>query len=277
MRDYQVQTFFDILVRQCLLFYNVTNLYDGVSTLNIVEIKNMSMQYRLQKERITSLKEYLVKFVQRKLQSNKFWVLNDINLNILKNESLALFGHNGAGKSTLLKLIAGVVQPTKGKVLTKGSIAPLINLGAGFDMELTAHDNIYISCAVLGFSKKEIQKKYDSIVEFAEVRQFLDVPLKNFSSGMVAKLGFAVASDSPADIFIVDEVLSVGDTRFQQKCRDRVQEIRKTGTTFIFVTHDLDTASNMCHKGLWLNSGRIVEYGDIDLVCQSYSQSQVDS
>ena len=237
----------------------------------------MSMQYRLQKERITSFKEYLVKLVQGKLKTNKFWVLNDINVNILKGESLALFGHNGAGKSTLLKLIAGVLNPTKGKVSVHGSIAPLINLGAGFDMDLTAHDNIYISSAVLGFSRKEINRKYDRIVEFAEAKDFLDVPLKNFSSGMVAKLGFAVASDSPADVFIVDEVLSVGDTRFQQKCKDRIYDIRKSGTTFIFVTHDLNTASNMCHKGLWLNGGHMMQYGDVDEVCKAYSLSQTDT
>jgi len=233
----------------------------------------MSMQYRLQKERITSLKEYMIKLVQGKLQTNKFWVLKNINVNILKNESLALFGHNGAGKSTLLKIIAGVANPTKGKIVVKGSIVPLINLGVGFDMDLTAHENIYISCAVLGFSKKEIQKKYDRIVEFAEVKNFLDVPLKNFSSGMTSKLGFAVASDSPADIFIVDEVLSVGDVKFQAKCRDRIQDIRKSGTTFIFVTHDANSAVNMCQKGLWLEHGCMIKYGDVDEVSRAYAES----
>ncbi|MDR1138794.1 MAG: ABC transporter ATP-binding protein [Clostridiales bacterium] len=244
---------------------------------NIIEINNVSMQYRLQKERITSIKEYLVKLFSGKLESNKFWVLKDIDCSVHKNESLALLGHNGAGKSTLLKLIAGVIRPTKGTVYSHGTIAPLINLGAGFDMELTAHDNIYISCAVLGFTKSEIKKKYDSIVDFAEMKDFLDVPLKNFSSGMVAKLGFAVASDSPADIFIVDEVLSVGDQRFQAKCFDRIQYIRKKGTTFIYVTHDINMAANMCCKGLWLNHGRMMQYGDVDTVCNAYTNSQKDA
>ncbi|MDR3021949.1 MAG: ABC transporter ATP-binding protein [Clostridiales bacterium] len=242
--------------------------------MNIVEIKNMSMQYRLQNQRIESLKEYVIKFLKRQLSINKFWALKDITLNIKKGESLALVGHNGAGKSTLLKLIAGAMKPTKGTICTRGSVAPLINLGVGFDMELTAHENIFLSCAVLGFSKKEILKKYDKIVEFSELKDFLNVPVKNFSSGMVSKLGFAIASDSTADIFIVDEVLSVGDTRFQAKCADRIKQIRKSGTTFIYVTHSIESAAEMCQKGMWLQRGEVLQYGDIEEVCNAYKASQ---
>lgn len=243
--------------------------------MNIVEITNMSMQYRLQNERIDTLKDYLVKFFKRQLKSNKFWALKDINVEIKKNESLALVGHNGAGKSTLLKLISRVMQPTKGHIKTRGTIAPLINLGVGFDGEMTAHENIYLSSAMLGFSRKEIKKKYDSIVEFAEIKDFLDVPVKNFSSGMMAKLGFAIASDTPRDVFIVDEVLGVGDARFQEKCKDRINQIKKTGTTFIFVTHSASQAQEICQKALWLNKGEMVEYGDIDKVVHNYMQTQI--
>ena len=188
-------------------------------------------------------------------------------------ESLALIGVNGSGKSTLLKVIAGVMEPTRGTVQVNGSIAPMIELGAGFDMELTARENIFLNGAVLGHDEKFMAEHFDSIIDFAELRDFVDVPVKNFSSGMIARLGFAIATEVPADLLIVDEVLAVGDFRFQEKCRERMQKMLSGGTTLLFVSHSAAQVRELCQKALWLEHGKIKAYGLADEVCKEYENA----
>ena len=236
----------------------------------VVEVNHVSMLFNLANERVDSLKEYFIRLIKRKLHYKEFWVLNDINFAVKKGESIGLVGNNGAGKSTLLKLIAGVLEPTKGAIKTKGILAPLINLGAGFDMEATARDNIFLNGAVLGFSRKEMQEKYDSIVRFSELENYMNVPLKNFSSGMLARLGFAIAVDVDPDILLVDEVLEVGDNNFRLKCAKRINELKQKGTTIILVSHDLNKIKTMCTHALWLKNGRIFKYGTSKTVCDAY-------
>lgn len=236
----------------------------------IIEVNHVSMLFNLAAEKVDNLKEYFIRLIKRKLHFKEYWVLNDINVAVKRGESLGLIGNNGAGKSTLLKLIAGVLEPTKGKITTKGVIAPLINLGAGFDMEASAKDNIYLNGAILGFSKKEMQEKFDSIVEFSELKDYMQVPLKNFSSGMLARLGFAIAVAVEPDILIVDEVLEVGDNNFKLKCQNKINELKQRGVTFIIVSHDIYKIKTMCTHALWLKNGRIHEYGKATTVAEHY-------
>ena len=202
----------------------------------------------------------------------KFLALQNINLEVKAGESLALIGVNGSGKSTLLKVIAGVLEPTRGTVQVNGSIAPMIELGAGFDMELTARENIFLNGAVLGHDEKFLTEHFDSIIDFAELRDFVDVPVKNFSSGMVARLGFAIATEVPADLLIVDELLSVGDFRFQEKCHERMQKMLSGGTTLLFVSHSAAQVRELCKDALWLEHGKIKAYGPADEVCKEYEK-----
>lgn len=238
----------------------------------VVSVKNVDMEFNLASEQLNSLKEYFLKLAKGELHFQKFLALQNINLEVKAGESLALIGVNGSGKSTLLKVIAGVMEPTRGTVQVRGSIAPMIELGAGFDMELTARENIFLNGAVLGHDEKFMAEHFDSIIDFAELRDFVDVPVKNFSSGMVARLGFAIATEVPADLLIVDEVLAVGDFRFQEKCRERMQQMLSGGTTLLFVSHSAAQVRELCKKALWLEHGKIKAYGPADEVCKEYEK-----
>lgn len=236
----------------------------------MIEVKNVSMVFNLATERVDTLKEYILKIIKHQLMMQKFYALHNINLEIKRGEAVALIGVNGSGKSTLLKVIAGVLHPTTGSVLVRGSIAPMIELGAGFDMELTARENIFLNGAVLGYGHKFMEEHFQSIIDFAELQNFVDVPVKNFSSGMVARLGFAIATEIKADVLIVDEVLSVGDFRFQEKCKRRMEELMSGGTTLLFVSHSTEQVRQLCQKAVWLKSGDIVKLGEVNAVCDAY-------
>ena len=228
------------------------------------------MVFNLATEKVDSLKEYVLKLLKRELIMQEFYALRNINLDVEAGDSVALIGVNGSGKSTLLKIIAGVIHPTKGSVSVVGSIAPMIELGAGFDPELTARENVFLNGAVLGHDRKFMEAHFDSIIDFAELWDFVDVPVKNFSSGMVARLGFAIATEIKADVLIVDEVLSVGDFHFQEKCEQRMAEMMSGGTTLLFVSHNTRQVRALCRKAAWLDKGRLMMYGDVDEVCDAY-------
>ena len=237
---------------------------------SIISVKNVSMVFNMATEKVDSLKEYVLKLLKRELMMQEFYALRDVSLEIERGDSVALIGANGSGKSTLLKVIAGVMHPTKGSVAVRGSIAPMIELGAGFDPELTARENVFLNGAVLGHSRKFMEEHFNSIIDFAELWEFVDVPVKNYSSGMVARLGFAIATEIRADILIVDEVLAVGDFRFQEKCKQRMAEMMSGGTTLLFVSHSIEQVRQLCKKALWLKKGRIQMYGDVNDVCNAY-------
>lgn len=236
----------------------------------MITVKDVSMVFNLATERVDTLKEYVLKLAKHQLMVQKFYALRDINLEIERGEAVALIGVNGSGKSTLLKVIAGVLHPTTGSVQVHGSIAPMIELGAGFDPELTARENIFLNGAVLGHGRKFMEAHFQSIVDFAELWDFVDVPVKNFSSGMVARLGFAIATEIKADVLIVDEVLSVGDFRFQEKCKKRMEEMMSGGTTLLFVSHSTEQVRQLCQKAVWLKKGNIAMFGDVNSVCDAY-------
>ena len=238
---------------------------------NVVEVRNVSMHFNLMEERVDSIKEYILKLLKGKLLYNDFIALKDISFDIQKGDILGLVGFNGAGKSTLLKILAGVLQPTTGTVKVKGKIAPLIEVGAGFDPELTARENVYLNGAILGYSREFLESKFDEIIDFAELKDFVDVPVKNFSSGMYARLGFSIATMVKPDILIVDEVLSVGDFRFQEKCEKRIQTMIRDGVTIILVSHDIHLIQRLCNKAIWLEHGIIKDVGSSEEICKQYS------
>lgn len=214
----------------------------------MVEVSNVSVKFHLSRERIDSIKEYIIKKIKNQIEYDEFMALQDVSLTVEKGESVALIGLNGCGKSTLLKTVAGVLKPFKGSVRVYGTVAPLIELGAGFDHDLTARENVFLNGAILGYDRKSMEKHYEDIVEFSELRDFMDVPIKNFSSGMLARLAFAIATIGTPDILIVDEVLSVGDFRFQQKCEKRIQQMMKKDTSILFVSHSIDQVKKLCTK-----------------------------
>lgn len=235
-----------------------------------VEIENLSIQFHKSTERIDSFKEYLIKIAKRDLSYEKFWALKDVSLSINRGETVGIIGLNGSGKSTLLKVIAGVLKPAEGSVRVNGSVAPLIELGAGFDPDLSARENIFLNGAVLGHSRKRMQELFEEIIEFAELREFLDVPLKNYSSGMQARLGFAIATSVTPDVLIVDEVLGVGDYQFQEKCHRRMERIISSGATVLFVSHSIEQVKQICSRAIWLKNGRVVMDGEVNQVCDEY-------
>lgn len=236
----------------------------------VIEAKDIAMRFNLAQEKTDTIKEYILKLVSGKLMFNEFYALKQVGFTIEKGEAVALIGRNGSGKSTLLKVIAGVLMPTMGSLKIRGSIAPLIELGAGFDPDLTARENIFLNGAVLGYNKQYMREHFDSIVDFAELWDFIDVPVKNFSSGMIARLGFAIATEVKADILIVDEVLSVGDFAFQQKCFERMDQLLNKNTTLIFVSHDIETVKKLCTRAIWLDRGKVIADGPAEEVCAQY-------
>ena len=236
----------------------------------IIEVRDVSMRFNLATEKNDTIKEYIVKLIKHQLMFNEFYALKNINLTVNRGDSVALIGVNGSGKSTLLKCIAGVMSPSQGSITVRGSIAPLIELGAGFDMDLTARENIYLNGAVLGYDRKFMDEHFSSIVDFAELWEFIDVPVKNFSSGMVARLGFAIATEVKADILVVDEVLSVGDYRFQEKCKERIAGLLSGGTTLLFVSHSAEQVRELCKIAVWLNKGEMQALGETEDVLDAY-------
>ncbi len=240
--------------------------------MNMIEVNNVSMRFNLAREKSESLKEYFLQMVQGKLMFDEFYALRNVSFNVEKGDFFGLIGLNGSGKSTLLKVISGVYKPTEGCTRVHGTIAPLIELGAGFDMDLTARENIYLNGTVLGFTPAYIREKFDDIVEFSELRDFLDVPLKNYSSGMIARIGFAIATITQPDVLIADEILSVGDFLFQQKCEARMNELLSRGATVILVSHSIEQIERNCNKVAWLEKGHLKMVGDTETVCSAYKQ-----
>lgn len=235
-----------------------------------ISVDNVTVRFNMASERIDSLKEYFVKLVRRELMFREFLALKDVSFEVKRGESWGIVGTNGSGKSTLLKLICGILKPYKGKVSINGSIAPLIELGAGFDPELTAYENIFLNGAVLGYDEKFMREHYDEIVDFAELKDFMDMPLKNYSSGMAARLGFSIATMVKPDILICDEVLAVGDVAFQKKCKERMSQMIDSGTTLLFVSHDMDSVRQICDKAIWLDKGKVAAKGDSKSVVDQY-------
>lgn len=238
---------------------------------NVIEVENVSMDFYRRDEKVDNLKEFFVRFLRGKLERRKERILDNISFELKKGESIALIGHNGAGKSTLLKIISDIIKPTEGEVRTHGVIAPLLNLGAGFDFEATGKENIYLNGAILGYSKKELERKYQEIVEFSELEDHINVPLKNYSSGMVARLGFAIAIDVEPQILLVDEILSVGDENFRRKCADKIDELRRKGVSFVIVSHNMDQVKRLCQKALWIENSHVMGYGEVNDICAQYS------
>lgn len=239
-----------------------------------VALRNVTVRYQLPSERITSLKEYVVRrLTARRTTVTNFYALRHVDLEVRKGEAIGLVGKNGAGKSTLLKIVARVMTPTSGQVVVHGSIAPLIELGAGFHAELTGRENIFINGAMLGFSQRQMQRKFDSIVAFAELDTFIDSPIRTYSSGMIARLGFSIVASADPDILIIDEALSVGDEAFQAKCIARMNEFRRNGVTIFFVTHTMSKVKELCPTSAWIDGGHIRHIGPTDEVIQLYRQS----
>ena len=254
----------------------------------IVKVEDVSIKFSLASEKFDGFKEYFIQRVKKKITYQDFWALQDVSFEVYKGETLGLIGVNGSGKSTMLKIIAGVMKPTCGSVKTSGVIAPLIELGAGFDFDLTAKENVFLNGTLLGYtreyleehyeeighSKKFMAEHFDEIVEFAGIEKFLDSPIKNFSSGMKARLGFAVATVVKPDVLIVDEVLSVGDFHFQQKCEARINRMKENGATILFVSHNMEQVRNLCSRIVWLEHGRVHSIGDADELCREYQEAE---
>ena len=236
----------------------------------IIEATDVTMRFNLAKEKTDSIKEYLLKMLSGKLHFNEFFALKNISFQINRGDAVALIGKNGSGKSTMLKIHAGVMCPTQGQVAVRGTVAPLIELGAGFDMDLTARENVYLNGAILGHDRAFMDRHMEEIISFSELENFVDVPLKNFSSGMVARLGFAIATVIRADILIVDEVLAVGDFKFQEKCKAKIAELLSGGATLLFVSHSIEQVKQLCTKAIWLDGGEMKAYADTESVCARY-------
>lgn len=236
----------------------------------MVDVDHVTIRFNLSSQKVDNLKEYLVKLMKRELMFQEFLAVKDVSFQVRAGEAWGLIGVNGSGKSTMLKAISGIMKPYKGTITVNGSVAPLIELGAGFDPECTARENIFLNGCVLGHSEKFMQEHFDEIVDFAELHQFLDSPLKNYSSGMKARLGFSVATMVKPDILIVDEILSVGDYKFKQKCMKRMDELLDGGTTLLYVSHSIDEVKRLCDHALWIDKGVAKMQGEVDEVCDAY-------
>lgn len=236
----------------------------------MIKAKNVSVKYLMTYDRIKSMKEYLVQMVKGKIKYEEFWALKNISFEVKKGEVLGIIGHNGAGKSTLLKVISGILKPTEGSVQVNGTVVPMLELGSGFDFDLTGRENVFLNGAILGYSEQFLKEKYEEIVEFSELGQFIDVPLRNYSSGMVMRLAFSIATVVQPDILIVDEILAVGDAEFQAKSKKRMLELMGGGTTVLFVSHSLEQIREMCNQVIWLDHGQKKLYGDASEICDMY-------
>lgn len=239
----------------------------------VIEVKDVGMEFNLSQEKVDNLKEYVIKLLKRELLFQEFWALKDISFKVEKGDRVGIVGLNGAGKSTLLKIISGVMKPTEGNVQIKGKLVPLLELGAGFDKNYTGRENIFLNGAMLGYTKEFLEEKYEEIVEFSEIGKFIDVPLKNYSSGMKARLGFSIATVMEPEILILDEVLSVGDAKFRKKSEERIMSLFEEGITVLFVSHSIHQVKKLCNKAIWLEKGKIVMQGDVEEVCAAYEKS----
>lgn len=240
----------------------------------MVDVRHVTMQFNLPSEKIDSIKEYIIRIFKRTLHFQPFNALSDVSFQVKKGEILGIVGLNGSGKSTMLKVISGIMKPTEGFAEVFGSVSPLIELGAGFDPDFTGRENIYLNGSVLGYSREFMESKIDEIVEFAELSDFIDMQIKNYSSGMIARLGFAVATVVQPQILICDEVLAVGDFKFQQKCENRIKELMSGDTTVILVSHNNDQIRKLCSKAVWLEHGHMIMYGDAAEVVDAYEKAQ---
>lgn len=236
----------------------------------MIEVNDVTMQFRMNSDKIMSLKEFVTTALRGRLRYEKFTALDHVSFTVEKGETLGLIGRNGAGKSTMLKVISGILKPTAGAVTCRGNVVPMLELGSGFDMDLTGRENIFLNGAILGYSEAFLRAKYDEIVEFSELGPFIETPIRNYSSGMLARLAFSVASMVQPEILIVDEILSVGDAAFQEKSRARMLELMSGGTTVLFVSHSLAQIREMCSRAVWLEHGRVRMLGDVDEVCNAY-------
>lgn len=238
----------------------------------VIKVENVKMKFNLSKERTDNLKEYVIKFLKRELHYEPFWALKGVSFEVNKGDKFGIIGLNGAGKSTLLKNIAGVMKPTEGKVWVKGSMVPLLEMGAGFDPDYTGRENIFLKGALLGYTRRFLEEKFDEIVEFSELEEFIDVPLKNYSSGMKARLAFSIATMVEPEILIVDEVLSVGDTKFQRKSREKMQSLLNEDATVLFVSHSTQQVKTICERAIWLHQGELIAEGSAEEVCDLYEK-----
>lgn len=239
----------------------------------MIQVNDVSMCYRMNYDRIQSIKEFIVQLIKGKIKYEEFWALRNIGFSVEKGEVLGIVGHNGAGKSTLLKIISGILKPTEGSLQVNGMIVPMLELGSGFDFDLTGRENIFLNGAILGYPEEFLKAKYDEIVAFSELGQFIEVPLRNYSSGMVMRLAFSIATVVNPDILIVDEILAVGDAAFQEKSKARMLELMSGGTTVLFVSHSLEQIREMCDRVLWLDHGEMKMIGPAPTVCDAYGQS----
>lgn len=235
-------------------------------------VDNVSMKFNLSKEKVDSLKDYIIKSIKKEIKYNEFWALQNVSFTVEKGDRVGILGLNGAGKSTLLKVIAGVFKPTEGSVTKHGKMVPLLELGAGFDQQYTGKENIYLYGAMLGYSKEFLDEKYDEIVKFSELKDFIDVPIKNYSSGMKSRLGFSIATVVSPKILILDEVLSVGDAKFRKKSEKKVLSMFDSGVTVLFVSHSLAQVQRICNKAMILEKGKLIAYGDIDTISKQYEK-----
>jgi ABC-type polysaccharide/polyol phosphate transport system ATPase subunit len=238
----------------------------------VIKVENVKMKFNLSKERTDNLKEYVIKFLKRELHYEPFWALKGVSFEVNKGDKFGIIGLNGAGKSTLLKNIAGVMKPTEGKIWVKGSMVPLLEMGAGFDPDYTGRENIFLKGALLGYTRRFLEEKFDEIVEFSELEEFIDVPLKNYSSGMKARLAFSIATMVEPEILIVDEVLSVGDTKFQRKSREKMQSLLNEDATVLFVSHSTQQVKTICERAIWLHQGELIAEGSAEEVCDLYEK-----
>lgn len=240
---------------------------------SIITVDNVSMHFRMDKNHTTNLKEWVVSWLKRQQNYEEFYALQNVSFDVKRSEIFGIIGRNGAGKSTLLKVVSGIYKPTEGKAVSAGRIAPMLELGSGFDPELPGRDNIFLNGAILGFSEEFLKSRYDEIVAFSELGDFINMPIKTYSSGMMMRLAFSVATIIEPEILIVDEILAVGDASFQEKSRARMLELMSGGTTVLFVSHDLEQIRRMCDRVLWLERGRVMEIGETDEVCDAYLQA----
>lgn len=239
----------------------------------MIEVTDVTMRFHMNLDKILSLKEFVTRKLSGKLAYQDFTALDHVSFSVKRGETLGLIGHNGAGKSTMLKVISGILKPTGGSVTCHGNVVPMLELGSGFDMDLTGQENIFLNGAILGYDEEFLKKKYDEIVEFSELGQFIEVPIRNYSSGMLARLAFSVASVVQPEILIVDEILAVGDAAFQEKSRKRMLELMGGGTTVLFVSHSLVQIREMCRRVIWLDHGQVKEIGPAKAVCDAYEGS----
>lgn len=240
----------------------------------VIEVNDVTMRFRMTNDRIRSFKEFVVRKIQGKIQYTEFEALKHVSFDVRKGEVVGLVGRNGAGKSTILKVISGILKPTEGSVTVHGNVAPMLELGSGFDMDMTGRENIFLNGAILGYTEDFLRRSYYDIVDFAEIEDFIDVPLRNYSSGMIARLAFSIATQIDPEVLIVDEVLSVGDAEFQAKSLARMMEMMSGGTTVLFVSHNLDQIRELCNRVAWLDRGEVKMFGDTQTVCDAYEHSQ---